>query len=436
MKKLLALSEQVFTVVSLMLYSGGPLTVILSGGANEGDAEGGSAQMDSSFILLLFFVNYLIVCFLLLIRWKKVLHLLSKDKFIWVLIGIAIVSLVWSTSPSKTISRNIALVGTSLFGLYLATRYSMKQQLHLLAWMFGITVVLSFVFAVALPKFGIMGGLHAGKWRGIYNHKNVLGKMMVPSVMIFLLLAIDAKQKRWLFWGGVSLSVLLLQLSTAKTSLLNLITVLAAYGIYCTFRWRYHKMLPALIAITALGVALRAVLSANAEALLGAMGKDTTLTGRGDLWPLVLNAIWQKPWLGYGFGAFWNGLDSEASVIWYAATWPVPNSHNGFLDLWINLGILGLFIFGLGFLACIVRGIIWVRLSKTADGFWPIIYLTYLLLANLAESSLMIQNDLFWVLYVAVAFSVLLPPEGETKAVERRYDQSSFNVALVEKSLT
>jgi O-antigen ligase len=434
MRKFLRFSEQAFTVVSLILYSGGPLAVILAGGANEGEVEGGSVQVDSSLILLLFFVNYIVVCFLLVIRWKKVLHLLSKDKFIWVLIGIAVVSFVWSTNPSKTISRIIALSGTSLFGLYLATRYSIRQQIQLLAWMFGIAVVLSFVFAVALPKYGIMGGLHAGKWRGIYTHKNVLGKMMVPSIMSFLLLAIDARKKRWLLWGGVSLSVLLLLLSTSKTSLVNLITVLAAFGIYGTFRWRYHRMLPALITITTVGIALRLWLSANAEVLLGAMGKDTSLTGRGDLWPLVLNAIGQRPWLGYGFGAFWNGLQSEASVIWYAASWPVPNSHNGFLDLLINLGILGLSVFVIGFLACILRSLVWVRLSKTADGFWPMLYLTYLVLANLAESSLMIQNDLFWVLYVAVAFSVLLPPEGETKAVDRKHNQSSFNAALVEQS--
>lgn len=435
MKKILPIAEQIFTVMSLMLYSGGPLTVILSGGANEGELEGGSAQIDSSLILMLFFVNYLITLFVLVLRWKKVFHVLSKDKFIWLLIVVAVFSVVWSTNPAKTINRIIALVGTTLFGLYLATRYSMRQQLLLLGWTFGIAVVMSFLFAVGLPKYGIMAGIHAGKWRGIYNHKNVLGKLMVLSVINFLLLAIDARKKRWILWGGVSLSVLLLILSSSKTALLNLITILAAFGIYWTFRWQYYRMIPALFAISTLGITLRVWIGANTETLLGAVGKDASLTGRGDLWPLVLNAIWQRPLLGYGFGAFWNGLESEASVIWHAATWPVPNSHNGILDLWINLGILGLSIFGIGFLVCIFRGIVWVRLSKTAEGFWPMLFLSYLVLANLAESSLMIQNDLFWVLYIAVAFSVLLPPEAEIKTVERQHDQSSFNAAFAEESL-
>lgn len=412
MKKLLLFAEHAFTIASLMLYSGGPLTVILSGGANEGELETGGAQIDSSLILLLFFVNYLATCFLLVLRWKKVLFVLSKDRLIGLLVGFAIVSVLWSASPSKTITRSIAIVGTSLFGLYFATRYTMRQQLKVLAWTFGIVIVLSFMFGVALPKYGVMGGIHAGKWRGIYNHKNVLGKVMVLSVLNFLLLAIDSQTKRWLLWGGVSLSVLLLLLSTSKTSLLNLIILLAAFGIFRTFRWRYHLMIPALIALTTVGVALRVWLTLSAEALLGAIGKDPTLTGRTDLWPLVLKAIWQRPWLGYGFGGFWDGLDGESSAVWYASGWTPPNSHNGVLDLWVQLGILGVAIFAIGFLASIVRGVVWVRLSKTSEGFWPVIYLTYLVLANLAESSLMIQNDLFWVLYIAVAFSVLMPPQS------------------------
>jgi hypothetical protein len=84
-----------------------------------------------------------------------------------------------------TIARDLALVGTSLFGLYFATRYSLEEQIQLLSSMFGIVIILSFLFAIALPKYGIMDGIHAGAWRGIYNHKNVLGKVMVTGVIIF-----------------------------------------------------------------------------------------------------------------------------------------------------------------------------------------------------------------------------------------------------------
>src|SRR4028118_1138251 len=232
MRKLLRFAEHAFTVVSLLHYSGGPLFVILSGGANEGEQGEGGTSTDSSLILLLFFVIYLVTLFLLILRWRKVLYVLSKDRFIWVLMALTVASMLWSTNPAKTINRSIALIGTTLFGLYLASRYSMKQQLQMLGWTYGIAIVLSFAFAVALPKYGIMGGVHAGKWRGIYNHKNTLGKVIVPGVIVFLLLALGSQKRRRLLWCGFGLALLLLFLSTSKTSLTNLLTLFVALAAF------------------------------------------------------------------------------------------------------------------------------------------------------------------------------------------------------------
>lgn len=412
MRKLLIFVEQAFTIVSLLLYSGGPLTVILSDGANEGDLESGSSQIDSSLILVLFFVNYLIIGFLLILRWKKALKFLKKDKYLVILIGLAIVSVLWSYEPSKTINRGIAILGTTLFGVYLSSRYTMKQQLQILGWMFGLAVVLSFVFAVVLPKYGVMGGVHEGKWRGIYNHKTVLGKIMAPSAIVFLLLAIGSKKYRLFLWGGFFLSIILLLRSTAATSLLNLITLLAASVAYRVFRLSDKWLVPGLISTASTSIIFYIILSINTEALLGSLGKDTTLTGRADMWPYIFEMIWKNPVLGYGYGAFWSGPNTPSFYIWQATGWTPPNAHNGLLDIWLQIGLLGLLIFLFGFFTITLpKALTWLRSSRTSEGFWPMLYMTYMVLANLGETTLMVQNDLFWVIYVAVAFTVLTPPK-------------------------
>lgn len=176
-------------------------------------------------------------------------------------------------------------------------------------------------------------------------------------------------------------------------------------------------MIPAIAAIATVGVSLRVWLTANADALLGAMGKDASLTGRADLWPLVWDAIWRRPWLGYGFSGYWLGLKGESASLLYAVGWNAPNAHSGILDLLLDVGFVGLSIYAIGFLTTVLKGLVWVRLSKASEGLWPVVYLTYIVLANLAESTLLIQNNIFWVLYVAVAFSVLLPPERPDKAI-------------------
>lgn len=404
MIEVLVFAEQVFTILSLVLFSGGPLTVILSGGLSEGDLAQGPADFPQ--LQVLFLLIYLVTLFLLTLRWRKAIYVFNKAIFIWLLVGITVASILWSSTPAITRVRSLVLVGTSLFGLYLASRYSIKEQLKLLTWTFGIILVLSLLFAVVFPKYGIMGGIHGGAWRGIYDHKNSFGKIMALSALVFWLQATNAKQKHWLPWLGFSLSVCYLLLAKSTTPLINGVTLCTLIPIYQTFRWRYQLMIPAVIAIVTVGGSLSLWMTSNTATLLGSLDKDPTLTGRTNMWPYIWDMVEKQPWLGYGYDGFWHGWDSPAAYVWSAVPWSVPNSHNGFLDLWLQLGVLGVSVFLLGFWTTFIKGLVWLRLSKSSEGFWPLLYLTYMVLANVAESSLMARNDIFWVLYVALALSL------------------------------
>ncbi|WP_339375989.1 O-antigen ligase family protein [Calothrix sp. NIES-2098] len=378
-----------------------------------------SGPPDFPQIQLLFLLNYLVTLFLLTLRWKKAIYVFNKATVIWLLIGISVVSILWSFTPAITRMRSLALVGSSLFGLYLASRYSIKEQLKLLMWTFGTVLTLSLLFAVALPKYGIMGGIHAGAWRGIYVHKNIFGKMMVLSALIFWLQASSTKQKRWFPWLGLGLSVCFLLLAKSTTSLINIVTLFTLIPIYQTLRWRYHLMIPAVIAIVTFSSSLSLWITSNAATLLGTLGKDTTLTGRTDMWPYIWEMIEKQPWLGYGYSGFWQGWNSPAAYVWRAVQWSAPNSHNGLLDLWLELGALGVAVFLLGFWATFIRSLAWLRQTKSSEGFWPLLYLTNMVMANLGESSLLNHNDIFWVLYVAVALSLFILPQQQAKILTR-----------------
>ncbi len=410
MNKYLHAAERGFVIVSTMIYSSGPLPLLLSGGAGQGiDEQDSAAPVDYTLQQSVFFINYFISLFLLTIRWKKAILTLSKDRTIWLLMLIALASISWSFAPSVTRARSIALVGTSLFGLYLASRYSMREQLQLLGWSFGLIILVSFVFAAINPHYGIMtSGVHTGAWRGIYVHKNVLGKVMGIGGLAFALLALDAKTQRWLPLTGLGLSFLLILLSRSSSSMINFLTVLALIPIFQTFRWRYHLMVPAVIAIVICGGGLSVWLNQNAGTLLDSIGKDPTLTGRTDMWPYILEMIWKQPWLGYGYNGFWGDWDSPGSYVWYVVNWTPPNAHNGFLDLWLDFGLLGIIIFGFGFCQTLLRSLKWVRIDRYWVSFWGVLYLTYLVLGNLTESSLVIRNDIFWLLYITTSFSLAL----------------------------
>ncbi|MDZ7964893.1 MAG: O-antigen ligase family protein [Nostoc sp. DedSLP03] len=402
MRKILIVTEQVFTILSLLMYSGAIFVLVLSGGAGQSDL----VEIDSSGIRIIYSLIYAVTVILLILRWKTTLYFLKKDFWLFSLILLSAVSILWSFEPSTTLKNSFSLINSSLFGLYFASRYSLKQQLHLLAWNFAIIIILSFIFAIALPKYGIQSDLDGSKWRGVFTHKNGLGARMVTSSMTFFILGYQTQRRSWFFWAAFSLSIILLRLSASGSSLVNLLIIILAFFIFQIWRWSYQFIVPTLIMMATISQSLYFWFSNNPDILFGAIGKDATLTGRTQLWPLVIDKIWKHPWLGYGYGGFWQGWNGESADIWLAAGWTPNHPHNGYLALCLDLGLLGLGVFFFGFWRSYLQGFACVRSSKTAFDIWPLIHMTFILLSSLTESNLLESNSLTWILYVAASLSV------------------------------
>jgi exopolysaccharide production protein ExoQ len=404
MIRLLKNLELGFVIVSILIFSGAIILLILSGGQQQYEEV---ESNNSSLIRIVWFAIYFITCSLLVFRWQKTLDTLRQDYWVFALITFAGISIIWSSDQATTAKDTVTIFGSSLFGLYFASRYSLKEQLQILGWVFGTTVVLSFIFAVAVPKYGIMGGLHQGKWRGVFTHKNGLGQSMVYGALIFLFLSYQTKKHRLLMWVGLSLSILLLLLSGSTSSIANLAILICIFFILYFVRLPYLMMIPAIIGVAAIGQALYFLSINNAELLFNSVGKDTTLTGRSDLWPAVIEMIGKQPWFGYGYGGFWRGLDgAESAYIWRATAWTPSHPHNGFLQLLLDLGIVGLALFFVGFLNNLIKGLNFIRSTQTVAALWPVVHMAQLIVSSLAETQLFNPNNIGWILYVSAAFSL------------------------------
>ena len=409
LRKILEFSELAFVVTYLILYAAGVVVLLLMGGASEGE-KGASQQFDFALNRILFFFNYLITFLLLTLRWKKTLCTLASwsNALILMLIALVPLSTLWSVEPEKTLSASIAMLGTCLFGLYLASNYSPKQQLQLLGWSFVISIILSFVFAIALRKYGLMGGIHAGAWRGIYTHKNWLGRMMLLASGILSLLANDAKRHRSFLWIFFSLAFLLLLLSRSSSSLINAVIILFTVWVSRILRFHTKLLIPIILSAIAVGVILSLSATSIAELIVGSVGKDLSGTGRTDIWPYSIEKFYQRPFLGYGFAVFWNGLKGESAIIVRALKWPVPNSHNGFIDLGIDLGLLGISLFAASFFHTLMRSIIWIRRTQSWISLWSLLLLLFVVMSNVTESVLLERNSLIWVMYITLVFTLSL----------------------------
>lgn len=408
-KKLFQFAELGFTLFALVIYAGGTggiLTLLLSGGAGETDI---TVDYDTSLSKICYVFIYITTFLLLAIRWKKVFYVLSKDRFISLILGLCLLSVFWSYQSGVTIKYFFNLLGSSLFGLYFTSRYTLKQQLNVLGWFCIISVFLSFFFVFILPHYGVMGGVHAGKWRGIFLHKNGLGKYMSLSSIIFLLLAFSNKKYLYPLLLVLTLGIILLLLSQSTSSFLILIEMIAILIFLYTLKWKLEILTPTLLLIILVAAIIFSLVLTNSDIFLISLGKDTSLTGRTPLWEAVWSSILEHPWLGYGYEGFWKGWDTECAKVWYVVGWTPTHPHNGLLGLWLDLGLLGVSIYVIGICRSLFRALIYLRSSKTSYGLWPMAYLIWIILNNISETNMITFNDLTWILFVSINLSLQMP---------------------------
>ncbi|NEP43870.1 MAG: O-antigen ligase family protein [Okeania sp. SIO2H7] len=141
---------------------------------------------------------------------------------------------------------------------------------------------------------------------------------------------------------------------------------------------------------------------------LSASDKDPTLTGRTEFWPQLIEAINKKPLLGYGYHNFWQpwrGIDNPAANIETPNGFKPPHAHNGFIEIGLDLGYVGLLLFTISFLRSLALGSILLTKSRPLESSLPIIFLSFLVLQNVTESRLFSIN-FTWFYYIM--FSVKL----------------------------
>jgi len=134
-------------------------------------------------------------------------------------------------------------------------------------------------------------------------------------------------------------------------------------------------------------------------------------TGRVPMWKELWKSHQARPWLGYGLGGFWLGSFGPSKHIWQELHWKPRKAHNGFLDLVLNLGLLGLTLFLLSFGQTAYRAYKQLLMTPFDPvGMYIPALLAFIFLANIGESALFAPNLFVWVCYAASATSLLAKP--------------------------
>ena len=336
----------------------------------------------------------------------------KKQWFLVAFIITAFISIFWSISPLISAYKVLILVVSSLLGSFIGYRFNLLRWLDLLFWFGVFLIILSIAFALMLPGLGTMPQYpYFGAWCGVFWNRNHLGSLVALLNSVFLIKTLSDFQRDKprvvldLFFYLLSLIVVYKATSAAGyilTILLNFLIVLVALWLkfYLHIKKVHYLIIFGLFTVGMVWIA------SNLDFVFGLVNRTSSLTGRIPMWDFLFqNVIHQSPWLGYGYGAIWS-IGSFRNGLSQAVGWlyPVTIGDNGFIDILLSVGIVGLLSFLGVFVSGWIRAFKFVLARRKIIDFFPLVFMLFTLMANISFSLFLETESFIWLIMVAVLF--------------------------------
>jgi hypothetical protein len=348
-------------------------------------------------------------------RWG---NFLAHNFFLAAFLLFALVSVFWSDFSFVSFKRWFRDLGAYLVILVVLTdRQPLEAIGTLLRRLCYLLIPISILLIKYYPQMGKQYDFWIGTsvFVGATTSKNMLGVLCLVSGIFFFWDIVtrwpDRKERptrRILFvnLAFIGMTLWLLHLADSATSrvclTLGCLVVAAAHR---KSMKRNPFLLKVLIPTSlCLYMILQFGFGING-ALAGLVGRNSTFTGRTELWNILLS-MHTNPLVGTGYEGFWLG--PRLQMIW--AKFAVVNeAHNGYLEIYLNLGLIGLFLLS-GFLITSYRTICKRLMPHSSFGALSLALWTVLLFYNVTEAAFK-GGQLMWLAFLLGAISV--PPRVE-----------------------
>lgn len=347
------------------------------------------------------------------IDWAEVI---ATNKWLFLFYGYMGLSIIWSEYPEVSFKRWVRTIGDLIIVLVILTEADALRAIGKVIRRCSLLLIpVSVIMVKYFPDYGRFPDKNWGPdmWIGIATHKNTLGQLLlIATIYLLWHIAKSGLRKTSLIQIAYLLMILyLLNGGGHSRSSTCIFLVLISIGIY--FLFQHYKSAPNRLGSAVIGLFMAICFLLLADMLLlekstysfivEAQGKDTTLTGRTDLWRDLIPLGMNKPLLGSGYSDFWS--PPMMSSLKKIHTWGPGQAHNGYIDLFLNLGIVGLILFCCVFISAVVGGVRQCR-SYFDYGQFRLILLIATLIHNCTESGFTRPTHLIWFAFLEVAINI------------------------------
>lgn len=329
--------------------------------------------------------------------------LLFNNLLLSFLLLLSLFSMFWSDTPFYVLKNNLVILQVSIFAAHIAQRYSWQKLVSILRWSTTVLSFLSAFYSLTNPSFAI--NTVKNGWQGVLPHPNRLGILLSLHITLWLFHAMFYPKQRWLAIGIALFSLYVRQNTNSTTSFIVIIILLVLVGcLQILKKLPYRQAFVGVLLCMLVGTSITFIILENWNSLLDSLGKDATLTGRTTIWPQIIDRGLERPLFGHGTHSFWQdwrGKDNPAYGIVAANGWVPPHAHNGFMEIFLELGLVGLILFLSSFFITISMCVRYMIIGIVPEAILPLIMLTWMIIPNITVSSLF-EPKLIWFLYVLI----------------------------------
>jgi len=367
----------------------------------------------------LFLITLLLTAIPVLLRrkrnWK---YIFEKNSLLIILFIYMGISFLWSDSPEISLKRWIRTSGDLIMVLLILTEKKPAEAVDaLIRRCMYLLIPLSVLFIKYYRDLGIAYTFDGSMtmWIGVTTHKNALGSLTVISSVYFLWSII----RNWRKDNVVPECILLImslwmlngsETSSSKTAIVvffaGLCILLLMHIVEVKKKEKYLDLYVFMILFffsAALILTSFLVSGPLMEIVTNAIGRDSSLTGRVPLWNTLLQMGKDNPVFGTGYGSFWIG--NRTHDLWYLFLWQPSQGHNGYIDVYLELGIVGILIL-FSVLIASYRNLKMKLPYYYSFTALRLSFIIMILLTNMAESSLTKGTSFLWFLFLLFVLDV------------------------------
>lgn len=277
------------------------------------------------------------------------------------LVGWMLINVVLSESREISIQRFVLAASVTSLATIVPLLPPTQRSFNLcLGGAALLLLVVCYLGVVLAPQYSIHSALDiaepllAGDWRGSFGHKNVASPVM--TILVYVGIYLSAVGSFVIGPAIASLAGIFLIFTGGKTSSVLCLAIYALASLVYVTRSLWLKRIICFAPLIVMNLlTVGSVMSPALGSITRALPVDPTFTGRSDVWEFALAAVAEKPIIGHGYAAFWDGVTERQTA--KGSEWAVTaaHSHNSYLDLAVTIGLPGLLLIVLIFVLAPLR---------------------------------------------------------------------------------